>query len=364
MRRFTKVSAAVAASALILAGCGSNADDDGGDDTSSGGSGSGGDGGSSESTDLMIGVAYDVGGRGDYSFNDAAYAGVQKAVNEYGADSEEGEAAADEDETTRENRLRDFAEDGANVIIGVGFAYSESVDAVAPDFPDVSFAVIDGFDPTDDDPNDNVAYLTFAENQGSFLVGAAAALTSKSGQVGFVGGVNNALIQKFEAGYVAGVKAAKPNTKVDIKYIEQTNLSGFADPSGGKAAAGSMYDSGADVVYHAAGASGSGVFDAAKEAGKGNWAIGVDSDQYKSVSADLKPFILTSMIKRVDVATYDFITSVKDGKPLSGYQTFDLKADGVGYSTSGNFLSKQIINQLETYKKQIISGKIKVPEKP
>lgn len=354
MRRLAATTVALATCGLVLSACGTAADDDKAADkveckpTKIEG-------------DPKVALAYDVGGRGDQSFNDSAYAGLEKAKGEFKVKSTEGEANQDEDEAAREERLRGFAEDGYNTIVGVGFAYSESVNKVAPDFPNVAFAVVDGFDP-DKTVNCNVAYLTFAENEGSYLVGAAAALTSKTGKIGFVGGVNNALIQKFEAGYEAGAKAADPDVEVTSTYIEQTDPKGFGDPAGGKSAAEGLYSDGADVVFHAAGGSGAGVFDAAVEAKK--WAIGVDSDQYKTASAKQRPRILTSMLKRVDVATYDFIKSVVDGKPASSYTTFTLKDDGVGYSTAGNFLSKDTIAKINTYKESIINGETKVPEKP
>ncbi len=194
--------------------------------------------------------------------------------------------------------------------------------------------VIDGFDP-DAEANDNVAYLGFAENEGSFLVGVAAAEKTKTDHVGFVGGVHNDLIKKFEAGFVAGVKAVNPDITVDVKYIEETDLKGFADPAGGKAAATALFDGGADIVYHASGGSGAGVFDAAVDAGDGMWAIGVDSDQYLTASADQQKHILTSMLKRVDVATFDMIKSVADDKPLVSYQTYDLKVRRCGLRDLG-----------------------------
>ena len=359
MRRLTKLSAVACVAALALSGCGSSDDKDssGSKDTASKDicKTAKGDG-------PKIGLAYDVGGRGDQSFNDAGYAGLEKAVAEFDATCVEGEATDGEAESAREDRLRQMADGGAKAVIGVGFAYSESVNKVAPDYPDVNFAVIDGFDP-DTKANDNVAYLGFAEEQGSFLVGAAAALKSKTGTVGFVGGVHTDLIKKFEAGYTAGAEAAKPGTKVLVSYIQESDLKGFGDPAGGKSAATGEFDKGADVVYHAAGGSGAGVFDAAVDAGDGKWAIGVDSDQYLTATAAQKPHILTSMLKRVDVATYDFVKSVDDGKPLVSYTTYDLKADGVGYSTSGDFVS-DIASKLDDYKAKIISGDIKVPTKP
>jgi basic membrane protein A and related proteins len=355
LRRATRIAAAVAVITLALAGCGK-------DDKSSDSSGVldcsslSGDG-------PKVGLAYDVGGQGDHSFNDAAAAGMQRAADDLGATCTEGEAQVGEPESAREDRLRQMADAGYNPIIGCGFSYSDAVNAVAPDYPDITFAVVDGFDP-DKTPNPNAAYLDFAANEGSYLVGVAAAETTKSDHIGFVGGVHVDLIRNFEVGYVAGAKAVNPDIKIDIKYIEESDLSGFTDPAGGKAAAAAMYDNGADVVFQVAGGSGSGVFDAAVEAGDGMWAIGVDGDQYGSASADQKPHILTSMLKRVDVAAYDTIKSVSNGKPLSSYQTYDLKANGVGYSTSGGFLSQDVQDTINGYADKIKSGEIKVPTYP
>ena len=353
MRRLTRIAATTAVIALALTGCA--AEEEPGDSANEDLCDVEGDG-------PKVGLAYDVGGRGDQSFNDSAAVGLEKAIADLGATCTEGEAQDGEPESAREDRLRSMAEGGYSPIIGVGFAYSESVNAVAPDFPEVSFAVVDGFDP-DDKPNENVAYLGFAEQEGSFLVGAAAALKTESDQVGFVGGVNSDLIKKFEAGYVAGVQEVNPDIQVDVTYIEETDLKGFNDPAGGKAAAAAMYEGGADIVYHASGGSGAGVFDAATEAGEGKWAIGVDSDQYLTADADAQEHILTSMLKRVDTATFDMTQSVADEKPLVSYQVYDLKADGVGYSTSGGFID-DITGEIDGYADQITSGDIKVPDVP
>jgi basic membrane protein A len=356
LRRLTKIGAASAVLVLALAGC---ANEDGG---AAGGSASedlcAGDGDGPK-----VGLAYDVGGRGDQSFNDAAALGMEQAIDELGATCTEAEAQDGEAESAREDRLRTLADEGHNPIIGVGFAYSDAANVVAPDYPEVNFAVIDGFDP-DEEPNENVAYLGFAENEGSFLVGVAAALTTEADHVGFVGGVNTPLIQKFEAGYVAGVESVSKDIQVDVQYIEESDLAGFNDPAGGKAAATAMYDGGADVVYHASGGSGAGVFDAAVEAGDNMWAIGVDSDQYLTASEDAQPHILTSMLKRVDTATFNMTKSVADGEPLVSYQTYDLAADGVGYSTSGDFLSEDVISQIDDFAEQIKAGDIEVPDTP
>lgn len=363
MRRTTKFAALLSVSVLALGACGSS-DSDGGDKASD-------DTSASASADVCkdadgdgpkIGLAYDVGGRGDQSFNDSAYLGLSKAVEELDATCIEGEAQDGEAESAREDRLRQMADAGATAIIGVGFAYSDSVNAVAPDYPDVAFGVVDGFDP-DDKANDNVAYFSFAANEASFLVGVAAAETTESKTVGFVGGVHNDLIKGFEAGYTAGVKAVDPAIKVEVAYIEESDLAGFGDPAGGKTAAAGEFDKGADVVYHASGASGSGVFDAAVEAGEGNWAIGVDSDQYLTATAEQQPHILTSALKRVDVATFDFISSVADGSPKTSYVTYDLKNDGVGYSTSGGFID-EITGDIDGFADKIKDGTIKVPTAP
>lgn len=357
MRRLTKITAVVAVTALTLAGCGSAKKADtskigGNADICKTAKGSG----------PKIGLAYDVGGRGDHSFNDSAYVGLAKAVTEFKGTCVEGEATDGEAESAREDRLRQMADGGAVAIIGVGFAYSDAVNKVAPAYPKINFSVVDGFDP-DKVVNKNVAYLGFAENESSFLVGVAAAAKTKTGTIGFVGGVHNDLIKKFEAGYVAGAKAVKPGIKVLVQYIQESDLKGFGDPAGGKAAATGEFDKGADIVYHASGASGSGVFDAAVAAGAGKWAIGVDSDQYLSATPAQKPHILTSALKRVDTATYDFIKSVNAGKPLTSYQTYDLKVDGVGYATSGGFVS-DIAAMIDAFKAKIISGAIKVPTVP
>ena len=364
MRRSTKILAVVAAASLALAGC---AKDDSKSSSSSGGTKTL-DCNSLTGDGPKVGIAYDVGGQGDHSFNDAAAAGMKKANEDVGATCTEGEAQTGEAESAREDRLRLMADGGYNPIIGIGFSYSDSVDVVAPDYPGVNFAVVDGFDPTSNKDgssnNDNVAYLGFSENEGSFLVGVAAAETTKSDHIGFVGGVHIDLIKKFEAGYVAGAKAVNPGVTVDVKYLEETDLKGFTDPAGGKAAASAMYDNGADVVFQVAGGSGSGVFDAAVEAGDGNWAIGVDGDQYASASADQKPHILTSMVKHVDTAVIDMITSVSDTKPLTNYQVYDLAKDGVGYATSGDFLTQQVQDDMNKYADQIKSGDLKVPTTP
>ncbi len=346
MRQVMKFAIGTTAAAVALAGCSSSSTPSG-STSSSGGSG------------LKVGMAYDVGGRGDQSFNDAAAAGLDKAAKELGVTSKEAAATNGEAESAREERLQQLIDAGYTSIVAVGFAYAPSVAKVAKANPKVKFALVDSTDAK----GDNIESITFAEHEGSYLVGAAAALKSKTNHIGFVGGVETDLIKKFEAGYVAGAKAVNAAITVDKKYLTQPpDFSGFSSVDKGENAAKGMYDAGADVVYHAAGGSGGGVFKAAKAAGK--LAIGVDSDQAASPAlAGVKDVIITSMIKKVDVGVYDFIKSVKDGTFKAGEKAFNLKAGGVDYSTTGGKVD-DIKAKLDDYKKKISDGTITVPSKP
>ncbi len=314
-------------------------------------------------------MAYDVGGRGDLSFNDSAYEGLTKAVEDLDATCQEAEAGANENDADREERLRQLADAGFNPILGIGFVYSPAVLKVAAEYPDIDFAVIDGYvtfanEKGEFQPVDNATDLDFAAEQGSFLVGVAAALKTKTNTVGFLGGVNGPLIQAFEAGFKAGVKAANPKVKVLTTYLSQGDpVQGFENRSGGKTASDGLYDQGADIVYHAAGKSGLGLFDSVAEQDADHWAIGVDSDQYLTADDSQKDHILTSMLKRVDVGVYDYVQSFVDDKVEGGITTYDLKGDGVGYSTSGGFID-DIQDQIDEYATKIESGEIKVPTDP
>ena len=373
MRKFLRLFAVLAVLSLVAAACG----DDEGEGGETGATGTTAATGATGETappgaDITVGLVYDIGGRGDLSFNDSAAAGLDQATQEFGVQVQELEP--NQGGTNRAELLDLLASQGTNVIIGVGFLFAETVCAAGNKFADVNFGDIDGFINKDTanckgahdlTAEDNVASLLFAEEQGSFLVGAAAALKSTTGHVGFIGGVDIDLIHKFEAGFVAGAKQINPDITVDIKYITQPpDFAGFNDPAKAKEIAASMFEGGADVVYHAAGGSGLGLFEAAKEysdtSGTHVWAIGVDSDQYQTAPADLQPYILTSMLKRVDVAVYETIKAQVDGAFAGGYVTFDLARDGVGYSTSGGFLD-DIATQLEDLKAQIIDGSIVVP---
>ena len=345
-RRLISLVALASAVSLLGAACGDDKDDSGSSSDTT-----------ATKSDLKVGLAYDLGGRGDKSFNDAAALGLDDAEKELGfKDAKELSPSKDED---REANLKLLAEGGFNPIIGVGFAYADSIKLVATANPDITFGTIDT---VVDLPN--VRSNVFAEQEGSFLVGAAAGLKTKSNKVGFIGGVETELIKKFEAGFVAGVKETNPTATVDVKYITPDgDFSGFNAPDKAKEIAGAMYDGGDDVIFHAAGGSGTGLFDAAVAAGDGKWAIGVDSDQYQTATPDQQKHILTSMLKRVDVAVKNTITAFADGDKKGKTVVLDLKADGVGYSTTGGYVD-DIKDQLDALKDKIISGDIKVPTAP
>lgn len=344
-RRAAKAVAVLAVATLTVAGCGN------------GSKGTKTPGTAAKKT-VKVGLAYDVGGRGDKSFNDAAAAGLDKVRKDLKLKTQELSATLGETDAAKETRLKLLAAGGYNPVIAVGFAYATALGKIAPKYPDTKFAIIDSTDAT----GPNITNLVFAEEQGSFLVGAAAALKTKTKNVGYIGGVQVPLLGKFEAGFKAGVAAVDKNIQVQVKYLTQPpDFTGFSDPAKGKTAAEGMYDAGADIVYAAAGGSGNGVFRAAKD--KGKLAIGVDSDQYKTADPSVKDVIMTSMLKRVDVAVFNFVKAYGQGKFTPGKQVFDLKANGVGYATSGGKID-DIKAKLEAFKQQIVDGKIHVPDKP
>jgi basic membrane protein A and related proteins len=345
--------AAIAALAIITAACGGAA-------PGGGGGGGGGDQG------ITVGMALDVGGLGDKSFNDAANRGLQAAIQE-GLVSEENTELLEANQTgsNRDENIITLADQGFDLIIGVGFAFSEQVAEIAPDYPDTSFAIVDGFATFVNEDATNIADLTFREQEGSFLVGAAAGLKTETQTVGFLGGQEGTgLIERFQAGYEAGVAETCADCEVLVEYIGDSTQA-FVDPTRGEALSAKMYDQGADVVYHAAGQSGLGLFKAAVEAGPDAIAIGVDSDQYLTASEEEKPHIMTSMLKRVDTAVHDAIADEADGSFEGGLQVFGLAEEGVDYADSNpQLLTEDIQAQLDEFKQQIIDGEITVPEEP
>jgi basic membrane protein A and related proteins len=349
MKRVLRVLAIVAVFGLVAAACGSNKTTSG---TSSGGA-----------KKIKIGMVYDLAGRGDKSFNDSAYAGLQKAQKDF-PNIEVKDLTPVASGANREALMRLLAQSGYSLIFGNGFAFEDTTEKVSADFPAIKFACTDGSYDVQNPPT-NMVNNNFAANEGSFLVGAAAALKSQTGKVGFIGGVDTPLIHSFQAGYAAGAKHINPDIKVDVKYLTSPpDFSGFSDPAKGKEAALGLYQSGDDVVYHAAGGSGGGLFAAAVQyqdlTGKHVWAIGVDSDQYLTASADQQPFILTSMLKSVDVSVYDTIKDFLAGNFKNGTRLFGLKDGAISYSTSGGFVD-DIKSKLDDLKQQIISQTIPVP---
>ncbi|MFD1830514.1 BMP family protein [Streptomyces desertarenae] len=348
MRRVSKLAAAVgtaAALAVSATACGSTSTES--------------PSGSSESSKGKgIALAYDVGGRGDQSFNDAAYAGFEKAKKDFGLGGEDVEPSDGESDADKVQRLTDLARQGYNPVIGVGFAYAKPIEEVAEKFPKTTFGLIDD----NTVQAENVANLVFNEEQGSYLAGVAAAKATKTKVVGFVGGVEVPLIKKFEAGFVQGVKDTDKSIEVKTQYLTQPpNMDGFSKPDLGKEAARGQLDAKADVVYHAAGLAGQGVIEAV--AAQDKWVIGVDSDQYaQKTLAKYKERILTSMTKDVSGAVYDLVKSVQDGKPLSGETRFDLESGGVGLSDSNPAFTgmTELQEAVKKAKEDIVSGEIEV----
>jgi len=358
---------------LIAAACGDDDDtdagsgDDAGDDTGDDGDDVAplpGDG-------ISVGLVFDIGGEGDQSFNDSAAAGLARAEAELGVTTSK---VSPNDDGSNRAELLQLQSDASDIVVAVGFLFEADAAAVGTANAGTDFGVIDSsmLDFSGDAPvpyADNIAGLVFSEEQGSFLVGAAAALTSETGKIGFIGGVCCfGLIEKFEAGFIAGAKAVNPDIDIVSEYItEFPNFDGFNDPASGRETGLAIFESGADVIYHAAGGTGTGMFEAAKlhseETGSKVWGIGVDSDQFNTVDAELQEYVLTSMLKRVDTAVFEIIKAHLDGTFGSGEQRYDLSVDGVGYSTTGGFVDG-IVDQLEDFKAQIIAGDIVVPTDP
>ncbi|QUH04963.1 BMP family ABC transporter substrate-binding protein [Saccharopolyspora erythraea] len=309
---------------------------------------------------MKVGLAFDIGGRGDASFNDASIAGLERAQREMGlSEIKSLDAGAGEPEDAKQTRLRQLAREGFNPVIAVGYAYADAVRIVAPEFPGTKFGIVD--EEVQGVPN--VTPLVFAEEQGSFLVGVIAAHRSKNCTVGFVGGVKTPLIEKFQAGFEQGAKAAAPDVEIKHDYLTPAgDSSGFQDPNKGSEVTQGQLESGADVIYHAAGASGKGVFSSVSSAGA--MAIGVDSDQYNQPTvAEYKDVIITSMLKRVDLAVFDYVAAVARNDLSTLPKKFDLAIDGVGYSTSGGKI-QDLVPVADAYKAAIASGQIRVVDKP
>ena len=308
-----------------------------------------------------IGIAYDLGGREIPGFNQLAYIGVKPILDKNPAIKLiESQASNSDTDDTRAERLRLMVKKGANPIIAVGFLYATALGKVAKESPKVSFAIVDDGSVT----SPNVTGLLFKEQEGSYLVGVAAALKSKTANVGFIGGVKGELIGRFEAGFIAGAKSVNSKIKIQSTYISNPpDFSGFNAPDKGYEAAKGMYQNGADVIYSAAGGTGAGTHKAAFELGK--WSIGVDADEALYASnAKYKTAILTSMLKRVDTACGIFVQAALAGRAKAGTQIFGLAQKGLGYTTTGGYLSAADIKAIDKAALNIRTGKVVVPSDP
>ena len=345
-RKFGLALSLVLAASTIMGACG-NSDDNGK--------------GGNDKDNFTVAMVPDTGGIDDKSFNQSAWEGLQAFGKENGLEKgKDGfnylQSESDADYTTNLNQL---VRQKFDLIYGVGFTMEEAIKEVASQNPDTKFAIIDEVVKAD-----NVASIMFKENEGSFLVGVIAGMQSKSNKVGFIGGMENELIKKFETGFIAGVKTVNPNADVQVKYTGS-----FSDASLGKATAEAMYKSGIDVIYHAAGNSGNGIFTEAKNIKKNNpkkdvWVIGVDKDQAKEgeIAGTDMNVTLTSMVKRVDKAVQQVSTDAKDGKFPGGKTVeFGLKENGVDIAPTTDNLTDDMINAVNEYKDKIKNGEIKVP---
>jgi basic membrane protein A len=316
------------------------------------------------------GIVFDIGGKDDRSFNAAAWNGVKCAETGRWPDGSDcGKPALDvvlrdvEPGTpvNIEPAMRAFAERGFDVIIGIGFAQAPILDTVAKDYPDIQFAIVDGVSELP-----NVASLVFKEHEGSYLVGILAAMTSKTGTLGFLGGMDIGLIHRFAKGFEEGAKSVNPNIRILENFVGVTDAA-WNNPGRGKELALAQIAKGADVIFTAAGNSGLGAFDAVEEMGRDasgratHFVIGVDSNQNM-----VKPgFVLTSMVKRVDNAVYQIVKEVKEKQFKAGLHVFGLESDGIGYAVdefNRSLLTPEAIKAAEDARRKIIAGEIKVTD--
>lgn len=311
-----------------------------------------------------VGIVFDIGGKNDRSFNAAAWEGVQRAEKELNIclyDIEPGNP------TSIEPAMRAFAERNFDLVIGVGFAQGPIMQKVAKDYPHINFGIVDGVILDENKmPYPNVASLVFREHEGSYLVGMIAASKSKTGVLGFLGGMNISLIHRFNVGFTEGARSVNPDIRVVTHYVGVTDHA-WNNPGKGKELALNQIEDGADVIFTAAGNSGLGAFDAVEQFGKNEqgeankFVIGVDSNQN-----GVKPgFVLTSMVKRVDNAVFDVVKEVVDGKFNGGFHVFGLDKDGVAYSLDDfnrSLISEDVITKTEAARTKIVAGEIKVTD--
>lgn len=294
---------------------------------------------------MKVGMVTDIGGLGDQSFNDAAYRGLQKAKEDFGAEINVVESKKMDD---YEPNLRSLADQKYAITWAIGFLMTDALANVAPQYPDLKFGIIDS---VVEQPN--TASALFKEQEGSFLLGIIAAMMTKTGTVGFVGGMDVPVIERFESGFLTGVRTANPNVKVLIGYTGK-----FDDPAKGKEVALAQFSQGADIVYHASGACGIGVIEAAKEKGAGFWAMGVDSCQHHLAPDN----VMSCMMKRVDTAVFEISKQVKEGTFESKVYNFGLKEEGVGpCDETSKHVPQEVMDKVDAWKEKIVSGELVVP---
>ncbi|MEO4053461.1 BMP family protein [Solibacillus sp. CAU 1738] len=356
-RKFGLLISSVVATGAILGACGTS--DEGTKETDKGTTGNKGTG---TEENLTIAMVTDVGGVDDKSFNQSAWEGIQKWGTDNGLKKGDNgfdylQSKSDADYNTNLNSLirRDF-----DLVFGVGFLMNDAIHEIANQKPDAKLAIIDS---AVDAPN--VASVLFKEQEGSFLAGVVAAEMSKTGKIGFIGGQKIPVIERFEAGFIEGAKAANPNIVIDRYYAEA-----FDKAELGKTAANRMYSSGVDIIFHAAGGTGNGVFTEAKERKEKDpnanvWVIGVDADQYAEGQVGDKNVTLTSMLKGVSTAVIDIANRTKEGKfPGGETLVYGLAENGVGLADSRGAIPADVLKSVEEYKAKIAAGEIVVPEKP
>jgi basic membrane protein A len=297
--------------------------------------------------EYKVGMVTDVGGLGDESFNDSAWRGLQMAKEDFDVEINVIESNTMTDYTPN---LSSLAEQGYDMVFGIGFLFQDAMKEVSSMYPDVKFGIVDTVV-----EGPNVVSITFDEHTGSFLAGVVAGMRTETDQVGYIGGMETSLIKKFEAGYRAGVKAVNPDAEISIAYTGS-----FDDPQAGKELAFTQFDQGADVIYHASGACGVGVIKAANE--RGLYAIGVDSPQNHLAPSN----VLTSMIKKVDNAVYQEVKRLVNGNFEATLHSYGLESDGVGVYLPQlkNMVSQEIIDTVGEYRQKIIDGEIEVPTHP
>ncbi|MCM3738990.1 BMP family protein [Oceanobacillus luteolus] len=337
----------------LLAACGSgNGDETADTDNSNANEGE-------DSSDFSVAMVTDIGGVDDKSFNQSAWEGISAWGEEHGLSKGNGfdyaQSNAPEDYVPNITRM---VREGYSLIYGIGFELKEDIQNLANQNPDVYFGIVD-----DVVEGDNTVSITFKEHEGSFLVGVAAAMKTETNKLGFVGGIDSPLINKFEAGFIAGAKSINPDIEVDVQYAEH-----FGDASKGKMIANDMYNSGVDIIYHAAGGTGNGVFNEAKDLKNADperaiWVIGVDRDQHDEGQIGEHNVTLTSMVKRVDVAVQDVAQLAMDGEFPGGEQLeFGLEENAISVATTNEeAMTEEIINEVKKWEESILNGDIEIP---